>query len=71
MHCTADTEHGDYVDDPDEAQLRDLIAGLGQVQLSCMASISAILASACDLHGTHGRRPSGGNALLLRQRMIT
>ena len=30
MRCTADTETGDYIDDPTEAQLRDLIAGLGQ-----------------------------------------
>jgi hypothetical protein len=30
MHCTADTETGDYIDDPTEAQLRDLIAGLGR-----------------------------------------
>jgi hypothetical protein len=30
MHCTADTENGDYIDDPSEDQLRDLIAGLGQ-----------------------------------------
>jgi hypothetical protein len=30
MHCTADTENGDYIDDPDEAQLTALIAGLGQ-----------------------------------------
>ncbi len=30
MHCTADTENGDYIDDPTEGQLRDLIAGLGQ-----------------------------------------
>jgi hypothetical protein len=30
MHCTADTENGGYIDDPDEAQLTGLIAGLGQ-----------------------------------------
>ena len=30
MHCTADTETGDYIDDPTQAQLEDLIAGLGQ-----------------------------------------
>jgi hypothetical protein len=30
MHCTADTENGDYIDDPSQSQLRDLIAGLGQ-----------------------------------------
>jgi len=30
MHCTADTENGTYIDDPDEAQLTGLIAGLGQ-----------------------------------------
>jgi hypothetical protein len=30
MHFTADTETGDYIDDPTEDQLRDLIAGLGQ-----------------------------------------
>lgn len=30
MRCTADTETGDYIDDPSEDQLRDLIAGLGQ-----------------------------------------
>lgn len=30
MHCTADTENGDYIDDPDEDQLTSLIAGLGQ-----------------------------------------
>ena len=30
MHCTADTENGDYIDDPTEDQLRELIAGLGQ-----------------------------------------
>ncbi len=29
MHCTADTEHGDYIDEPTQAQLRDLISGLG------------------------------------------
>lgn len=29
MHCTADTETGDYLDDPSEAQLTDLIAALG------------------------------------------
>lgn len=29
MHCTADTETGDYIDDPTEAQLEDLITGLG------------------------------------------
>jgi hypothetical protein len=30
MHCTADTENGDYIDDPTQDQVRDLIAGLGQ-----------------------------------------
>jgi hypothetical protein len=30
MHCTADTETGDYLDDPTEAQLTELITGLGQ-----------------------------------------
>jgi hypothetical protein len=32
MHCTAvtETETGDYIDDPTEAQLEDLIVGLGQ-----------------------------------------
>jgi hypothetical protein len=30
MHCTADTENGDYVDDPSGEQLTGLIAGLGQ-----------------------------------------
>ena len=30
MHCTADTESGDYIDDPTQAQLTGLIAGLGQ-----------------------------------------
>jgi hypothetical protein len=30
MHCTADTETGDYIDDPTEAQLTELITGLGQ-----------------------------------------
>jgi len=30
MHCTADTENGDYIDDPTEAQLEQLITGLGQ-----------------------------------------
>jgi hypothetical protein len=30
MHCTADTETGDYIDNPSEDQLRDLIAGLGR-----------------------------------------
>lgn len=29
MHCTADTENGDYIDDPTEDQLAGLIAGLG------------------------------------------
>lgn len=29
MRCTADTENGDYIDDPTEDQLRDLIAALG------------------------------------------
>jgi hypothetical protein len=29
MHCTADTETGDFIDDPTEAQLTDLITGLG------------------------------------------
>jgi hypothetical protein len=29
MHFTADTENGDYIDDPSEDQVRDLIAGLG------------------------------------------
>jgi hypothetical protein len=29
MHCTADTETGGYIDDPTEAQLEDLITGLG------------------------------------------
>jgi hypothetical protein len=29
MHCTADTESGDYIDDPTEDQLRELITGLG------------------------------------------
>jgi hypothetical protein len=29
MHATADTETGDYIDDPTEAQLTGLIAGLG------------------------------------------
>lgn len=29
MRCTADTETGDYIDDPTEDQLRDLIAALG------------------------------------------
>jgi hypothetical protein len=30
MHCTADTENGDYFDDPTEAQLAGLITGLEQ-----------------------------------------
>ena len=30
MHCTADTETGDYIDDPTEDQLTELITGLGQ-----------------------------------------
>jgi hypothetical protein len=30
MHWTADTENGDWIDDPDEAQLAGLIAGLGK-----------------------------------------
>jgi len=30
LHCTAATETGDYIDDPTESQLHDLIAGLGQ-----------------------------------------
>jgi len=30
MHCTADTEHGDYIDDPTQDQLTGLIAALGQ-----------------------------------------
>jgi hypothetical protein len=29
MHCTADTENGDYIQDPTEHQLTALIAGLG------------------------------------------
>lgn len=29
MHCTADTETGDYITDPTETQLAGLIAGLG------------------------------------------
>jgi hypothetical protein len=29
MHFTADTENGDYIDDPSEDQVRDLIAALG------------------------------------------
>lgn len=30
MHCTADTENGDYITDPTEAQLAELITGLGR-----------------------------------------
>ena len=30
MHFTADTENGDYIDDPTEAQLEQLITGLGK-----------------------------------------
>jgi hypothetical protein len=30
MRCTADTETGDYIDDPTEAQLEQLITGLGK-----------------------------------------
>jgi hypothetical protein len=30
MHCTADTETGDFIQDPTAAQLEDLITGLGQ-----------------------------------------
>jgi hypothetical protein len=30
MRCTADTENGDYIDDPTQAQLTGLVAGLGQ-----------------------------------------
>ena len=30
MHCTADTENGDYIDDPTQDQLTGLITGLGQ-----------------------------------------
>lgn len=30
MHFTADTETGDYIDDPTRDQLRDLIAALGR-----------------------------------------
>jgi hypothetical protein len=30
VHFTADTENGDYVDDPSGDQVRDLIASLGQ-----------------------------------------
>jgi hypothetical protein len=29
MHCTADTETGDYIEDPTQAQLENLITGLG------------------------------------------
>jgi hypothetical protein len=29
MHFTADTETGDYIDDPSRDQVRDMIAGLG------------------------------------------
>jgi hypothetical protein len=29
MHFTADTETGDYIDDPSEDQVRDLISSLG------------------------------------------
>jgi hypothetical protein len=31
MRFTADTENGDYIDDPTRDQVRDLIAGLGRV----------------------------------------
>jgi hypothetical protein len=30
MHFTADTENGDYIDDPTEDQVAGLVAGLGQ-----------------------------------------
>jgi hypothetical protein len=30
LHCTADTEKSDYINDPTEAQLTGLIGGLGQ-----------------------------------------
>lgn len=57
MHCTADTETGDYIDDPTEDQLRDLITALGHASGTFITITPAD--EARDWYASVSLRPDG------------